>query len=198
MDISLEKIDIIRDRTGVTYREAKIALENANGNVVDALINIEDIGNKKWSESITVKGSEALDKLKSLLSSGNVSRIRVKKDDYVILDIPVTAGAIGAVVIPQITAIGTAVALLSRCVIEVERPNKELINVSNVITNAAEEVTNKIKVAADEMRNMTNRFGNKNTNKQNDTPDIEVEKLTFKIDPDNFDTTIENGDNYRQ
>jgi len=155
MDISLEKVDIIRDRTGVTYKEAKEALEAANGNVVDALINIEEAGDKRWTEAISVKGSEAVEKLKGIVKSGNVNRIRVKKDDYVILDIPVTAGAISAVVIPQLTAIGTAVALLSKCVIEVERPNKQTINVSEAISNTADNLAGKIKNAADDFRNMT-------------------------------------------
>ncbi|HOM42207.1 MAG TPA: DUF4342 domain-containing protein [Bacillota bacterium] len=155
MDISLEKVDIIRDRTGVTYKEAKEALEAANGNVVDALINIEEAGDKRWTETISVKGSEAVEKLKGIVKSGNVNRIRVKKDDYVILDIPVTAGAISAVVIPQLTAIGTAVALLSKCVIEVERPNKQTINVSEAISNTADNLAGKIKNAADDFKNIT-------------------------------------------
>ena len=116
MDISLEKVDIIRDRTGVTYKEAKDALEAANGNVVDALINIEEAGDKGGRRLFLSKGNEVVEKLKGIVRSGNVNRIRVKKDDCVILDIPVTAGAISAVVIPQLTAIGTAVALLSKCV----------------------------------------------------------------------------------
>jgi len=145
MDISLEKVDIIRDRTGVSYKEAKEALEAANGNVVDALISIEEAGEKRWTETISVKGNEAVDKLKGIVKSGNVNRIRVKKDDYVILDIPVTAGAISAVVIPQLTAIGTAVALLSKCTIEVERPNKQTINVTEAITNTADDIASKIK-----------------------------------------------------
>ncbi len=152
MDISLEKVDIIRDRTGVSYKEAKEALEEAGGNVVDALINIEAAGEKKWTETMSVKGSEAVDKLKGMVKSGNVNRIRVKKDDYVILDIPVTAGAVSAVVIPQITAIGTAVALLSKCTIEVERPNKETINVTEAIANTADGIANKIRNVADDMK----------------------------------------------
>jgi hypothetical protein len=154
MDISLEKVDIIRDRTGVSYKEAKDALEAAGGNVVDALINIEEAGDKRWTDTMTVKGSEAVDKLKGIVKSGNVNRIRVKKADYVILDIPVTAGAISAVAIPQLTAIGAAVALLSKCTIEVERPNKQTINVTEAITNTADDIANKIKNVAGDMKNM--------------------------------------------
>ena len=42
MEITLEKIELVRDRTGVTYREAKEALEATDGNVVEAIIAIEE------------------------------------------------------------------------------------------------------------------------------------------------------------
>ncbi|OGO77237.1 MAG: hypothetical protein A2Y23_04535 [Clostridiales bacterium GWB2_37_7] len=189
MDISLEKIDIIRDRTGVSYKEAKEALEAASGNVVDALINIEDEGSKKWretvTESISVKGTEAMDKLKGILNTGNVSRIRVKKDEYIILDIPVTAGAIGAIAIPQFTAIGAAVALLTKCTIEVERPNKEVITVNDVITNAADDFSSKIKNVAGDIKKAAS-----NLRKE----DEDVEKFTYQTSVE-FDTTTDNEDN---
>lgn len=154
LDITLEKIDIIRDRTGVTYKEARDALSAANGNVVDALINIEEAGSKNWTETVSVKGSEVMDRLKTILKSGNVNRIRIKKDNNLILDIPVTAGAISAVVLPQITALGTAVALMSKCTIEVERQNKDVINVNNVINNAVGDLANKVKDIAEDVKNM--------------------------------------------
>jgi len=185
MDISLEKIDIIRDRTGVSYKEAKEALEAANGNVVDALIAIEEAGNKKWTDTVTVKGSEAVERLKSIIKSGNVNRIRVKKDDYVILDIPVTAGAIGAVIIPQLTAIGTAVALLSKCTIEVERPNKETINVSEAIMNTADDIAGKIKNVADDIKNMKTESSEEkedSTSSADTSSEDNLENYTFKTD----------------
>ena len=41
MDITLEMVDQVRERTGASYEEAKTALESANGDVVDAIIAIE-------------------------------------------------------------------------------------------------------------------------------------------------------------
>ena len=41
MEITLEKIELVKDRTGVSYKEAKEALERANGSVVDDIIEIE-------------------------------------------------------------------------------------------------------------------------------------------------------------
>ena len=45
MEITLEKIELVKDRTGVTYAEAKQALEETDGSVVDAIIAIEEIIN---------------------------------------------------------------------------------------------------------------------------------------------------------
>ncbi|ERM92084.1 MAG: hypothetical protein XD49_0712 [Caldanaerobacter subterraneus] len=126
VDEQLEKIDMIVERTGVSYKEAKEALEKANGNVVDALIYIEE-NRKSWTESFTVAGTEVMDKIKDLIKKGNVTKIRIKKDDKVLLEIPVTAGAISTVVIPQLTLLGAAVAFLANCTIEVEKYDKSVI-----------------------------------------------------------------------
>jgi phage terminase large subunit-like protein len=126
VDEQLEKIDMIVERTGVSYKEAKEALEKANGNVVDALIYIEE-NRKSWTESFTVAGTEVMDKIKDLIKKGNVTKIKIKKDDKVLLEIPVTAGAISTVVIPQLTLLGAAVAFLANCTIEVEKYDKSVI-----------------------------------------------------------------------
>ena len=47
MEITLEKIELVKDRTGVSYKEAKEALEAADGSVVDAIIAIEETVNIK-------------------------------------------------------------------------------------------------------------------------------------------------------
>ena len=42
MDITLEKVDQVRERTGASYSEAKNALEISNGDVLNAIILIEE------------------------------------------------------------------------------------------------------------------------------------------------------------
>ncbi|ADL68722.1 DUF4342 domain-containing protein [Thermoanaerobacterium thermosaccharolyticum] len=125
MENDLEKIDQIVARAGVSYKEAKEALEKSNGDVVDALIYLEE-NKKKWTENLSVAGSEVVDKIKEIVKKGNVTKIRIKKDDNVILEIPVTAGAISAIIVPQLTIVGAALAFFTNCTIEIERPNKEI------------------------------------------------------------------------
>ncbi len=89
MDITLEMVDQVRERTGASYEEAKAALEAAHGDVVDAIIAIE-----KEQGSGT---SELLDKLKAAVKKGNVNRIRVLRGEEELVNIPVNAGIAGGV-----------------------------------------------------------------------------------------------------
>lgn len=88
MDITLEMIDQVRERTGATYEDAKKAIE-ANGNVIDAIIALE----KEEKEG----PNELLEKIKAAVKKGNVTKIRVCKDDKELVSIPVTAGVAGGV-----------------------------------------------------------------------------------------------------
>ena len=122
MEISLEKVDLIRARTGVGYREARDALEKAGGDVVEALILLEEKGKEKpLRERIQVQGEEVMSKVRELIREGNVTKIVVKQGGDTVVEFPVTVGAIGAVIAPALAAFGVAAALAARCTIEVER-----------------------------------------------------------------------------
>lgn len=123
-EITLEKLDILRERTGVTYSEAKSALERHGGNVIEALIDLEDVKKSSWTEEFSVRSSEVVEKVKEFIREGNVTMIRVKHEGKTLAEIPVTFGAIGAVVLPQLAALGVLVAVFKRCTIEVVRKDE--------------------------------------------------------------------------
>lgn len=126
MDITLEMIDEIRSRAGVSYKEARDVLEKAGGDVVQALIMLEEKDKGKvWTEKVQVRGNEVLDKVKQLLHEGNVTKVVVKQGDKVIAEIPATVGAVGAVFAPYLAAIGVVAALATKCTIEFERKEPE-------------------------------------------------------------------------
>ncbi|WP_425061277.1 hypothetical protein SCACP_20700 [Sporomusa carbonis] len=131
MDISLEKIDMIRERTGVSYREAKEALERNQGNVIDTLIELEAKTKTNWSEEFSIRSTEVIDKVKELIREGNVNKIRIKHDGRILAEIPVAIGAIGAVVLPQLAALGVLVAVFKRCTIEVVRQDTDPVDAKN-------------------------------------------------------------------
>lgn len=118
MEITLEKIELVKDRTGVTYKEAKEALEATEGNVVDAIIQIEEGINQKKGFKPTEKSEELVSKIKEIVGKGNVSRIIVKKDEEVLLNIPLNAGIVGALVAPWGIIAGIVASVGFNCVIE--------------------------------------------------------------------------------
>lgn len=121
---NLEKIDLIRNRMAASYEEAKRALESSNWDVIDALVFLEKEEAVK-KEELSVRGNELVEKVKELVRKGNVTKIRVKQDDRILLEIPVTAGVIGALVAPQLTIIGAVAAIVSKCTVEIERFSPE-------------------------------------------------------------------------
>jgi hypothetical protein len=71
--------------------------------------------------AVRLKGQAFVDKVKELIHQGNVRRIVIKNDaDHTVMEIPVTAGVVAAVVAPVVTAVGAIAALANEWSIEVE------------------------------------------------------------------------------
>ncbi|MEE9598932.1 MAG: DUF4342 domain-containing protein [Anaerolineales bacterium] len=72
-------------------------------------------------EEFKVSGEALVDKIKELVHEGNIRRIIIKdKSDHTLVDIPLTFGVLGALVAPQLAAIGAIAALVSNATIVVE------------------------------------------------------------------------------
>lgn len=120
MEITLEKIELVKDRTGATYAESKAALEAAEGSVVDAIIALEETKNKEHDkvDGGSLKDSPLFAKMKEIVDKGNVSRILISKDGKTIVNFPVTAGVIGAVLVPWGAIFGIIAAVGTQCNID--------------------------------------------------------------------------------
>lgn len=92
----LEKIDILRARLGVGYKEARKALEEAEGDVVQALVAFEERG-LSLGERLQARSMEVFEQLKAMLHKGQDYKIKLKKDDATVLEIPASVGAIGLI-----------------------------------------------------------------------------------------------------
>lgn len=132
MDDELEKIDLLRERFAVSYEEAKKILEEVKGDVVEALIRLE---NRRRRPSLDQLGQEkvqnALNWLRDVIEKGRVTKIRLKKDDQTIVEIPASVGAVGVIAIlasplvAVLSGIGAVSALINRYTLEIERPTGE-------------------------------------------------------------------------
>ena len=72
-------------------------------------------------QSIKADSSALFEKLRQVVHEGNVRRVRVRQGGNVVAEFPLTAGVVGVVLAPVVSAIGALVALLKDCTIEVER-----------------------------------------------------------------------------
>jgi len=81
---------------------------------------------KSNHEYFKVSGDELLSKVKEIIKEGNATRIIIKNEkDEVIMEFPLTLGAIGVVLAPIFAAVGTLAALATHCTIVVEKKNSE-------------------------------------------------------------------------
>lgn len=77
---------------------------------------------KSRTERYRVSGDKLVGKVKELVREGNVRRITIRNEDgKALIEIPLTIGVVGAVLLPVWAALGAIAALVANCSIEVER-----------------------------------------------------------------------------
>ena len=179
--ITLEKVDMVRERTVVSYEKAKQALEASEGDVLEALIYIErtqDMSNnneafEKDSESKTAISIEELKAcIKQMIEKGNVIRIKIKKDDVELIDIPVNAGiaaGVVAIVIPPILAAGVIAAIATKITIEVTKEDGSVEVINTQVSKVANDVKNKANDFADMVKSKVNEIKNDIKDTKNDS-----------------------------
>jgi len=146
MSINLEQIDELRKRANVTYEDAKNALEKSSGNLIDALVYLEKENKIKpkqnpCSESIFLK------KVKKLIKKGNQTKLVIKKEDIVVLNICVTMAIVITVVAPPIAIVALIFALVTNHKIRIKKNNDEDSEVNKIFDKmsvAVNKVTTKI------------------------------------------------------
>lgn len=167
-NITLEQVDVVRERCNVSYAQAKEALEACNGDVLEAIIYIEQ-NQKKENENSETKENEyafnaiSMEELKNLIKGliekGNVTRIKIKKDHKEILDIPVNAGiaaSVIAITIPPILAAVVIAAIATQITIEVTKEDGSVEVINKYVTQVANDVKNKASDLADVVKNKVN------------------------------------------
>lgn len=74
------------------------------------------------TEELKITGEELLTTVKELVRQGNIRRITVKnREGKTLVEIPLTLGVVGTLLIPTLAALGAVAALVAECSIVVER-----------------------------------------------------------------------------
>lgn len=145
--LTLEKIDQVVERTGVTYEEARNALNECQGDVIDAIIYLEQNHTgfaEKISSNINEKKGALMDNLKDLLKKGNVTRVVVRNEEKVVLNIPIYAGVIGVMWQPYIALIAATIATLSKYDIIIQTNDEKEYNLNEMTEDSFRNLKEKV------------------------------------------------------
>jgi hypothetical protein len=184
-NVTLEQIDKVLERfPNISYAEAKEALIIADGDIIDAIIYLEQIKKssklkiKAKAEEVLGKDTEQIkDQLKEMLKKSNVIRIVIEKEDRTIMNIPITIGVIGLALGPLVTLVGLSAAVLGKFNIKIENEEdktvidlgeltEEKINIlKNMLTNTAKEVGEAVKKEKNDNKDITEELIQEEENK---------------------------------
>jgi len=74
------------------------------------------------TEEFKVEGEKVVAKIKEIFHEGNIRKVIIKdKEGKALIEIPMTFGVVGALIAPQLAAIGAIAALLTEATIVVEK-----------------------------------------------------------------------------
>jgi len=142
MSINLEQIDELRKRANVSYEDAKDALEKSDGNLIEALVYLEK-QNKIKPEEKPSKGCNFFKMVKNLIKKGNETKLIIKKNDVVVLNICLTLVVVAIIVASPFVILALILALATNHKIRIKKKNDEDSQV-NKIFDKMSVVVNKV------------------------------------------------------
>ncbi|MCY6482861.1 DUF4342 domain-containing protein [Clostridium aestuarii] len=142
MAISLQQIDLLRERAHVGYKEAKEALEKCNGEMVEALIYLE--GAKKTKEKCS---SQFFSKMKKIIRKGNLTRVVIKKQEKNALNIPLNLVIVFTIFATPVVLVVFLLALITKHKIRIEKNDEKDCSVNKVL----DKITNKVSKVIDDI-----------------------------------------------
>lgn len=147
MNITLEMVDEVINRTGVSYKVAKEALELSDGDIVKALIYIEETQefNDKKSTGKRMSGEEIVAALKSLANEGLINKIVIEKNGTKYIDLPVAAGAVGIVAFPLAITAGIVASVATGCHIKIFKKDGGILDINEMTQEKFNEVKQKLR-----------------------------------------------------
>lgn len=111
MGHELEKVDILRKRLGATYEESKLALDEAEGDLLGALVVVERL-RREQGRGLEALVNRLIQEAGRASSDGSISRIDIRIGDTLLTQLPVALTGLSAAVV------GCLGVLLTQCVIE--------------------------------------------------------------------------------
>lgn len=145
---SMEDIELIRRRSGMSYEEAVALLDYHDGSVARALVDLERNGRLKEEEKkmeTTMKKTDAKNqnKFMNFVQQLYKTRVKVKKGDTIILNLSVLFTVLAVILLsPHVTVLGLLLGLLFGYRITIDKDDKdfEIEGVEKMVKSAADNV----------------------------------------------------------
>lgn len=118
---TIEDIELIRRKSGISYQEAVALLDYHNGNVARALVDLERNGRIKEGGDAPKKKNTASSHADVQINKSSVmnfihkcfrARIKIRREDTPILNVSVLFAALSVLISPHLVIIGAIVALV--------------------------------------------------------------------------------------
>ncbi len=120
-NITLEQIDLIMQRTHVSYSQAKEALEQANGDILEALLLIERKDNPNKNKAKAACTSE---KVTSFVDNLNNTTFIMFKNNRTYIDVPLSIALIAIILCFYVSIVSLVIALICGVKIKVVGENE--------------------------------------------------------------------------
>ncbi|AEG58768.1 DUF4342 domain-containing protein [Desulforamulus ruminis] len=146
MSFNLDHIDELKRRANVSYADAREALIQCNGDLLEALVYLEG-QNKIKPEP---QESTLLSKMKTLFNKGNNTRFVIKKKERTVLNLSVTITVLITVFTFHITVPVLLLALVTGHKMKFEGKNGEDLKVNKTLHKVSEAVDNAKKKLVEE------------------------------------------------
>ena len=135
---TFEDIEILRQKSGISYEEAVNLLEYHNGSLARALVDLEKNGRLKTGPASSDAGKGA----KGVFTFLYRLRLRVRKDEAVVVNLSSLFVLLTLITAPHIFIIGLIVALALGYRIHIDRDSREFSSETfdSMVKNARENV----------------------------------------------------------
>lgn len=135
---TFEDIEILRQKSGISYEEAVNLLEYHNGSLARALVDLEKNGRLKTGPASSETGKSA----KGVFTFLYRLRLRVRKDEAVVVNLSSLFVLLTLITAPHICVIGLIVALALGYRINIDRDSREFSSETfdSMVKNARENV----------------------------------------------------------
>jgi Sec-independent protein translocase protein TatA len=172
MTISMEQIDELRKRTNCSYEEAKILLENHNGDLLEAIVEFER-KNRSSSNNKSHNGTVSLGaRIKQLINKGFKTRFIVEKSGETIINISVNLLILAAIILHWFLLIALVISFIFGCRFKIRKEKGESIDLNKIINGFGSKVREAtVESREHNKQNDTRKYENKSNDENNDNSD---------------------------